>query len=198
MPRGRPGSSTACTIEGCAGKSVGRGLCRKHYTRWHAHGDPSVVVDQSRGVCSIEGCEKPHKGQGYCQTHYRRLQRHGDPLVQGKHRAEGDVEERFWGYVDLLGPVPRIRPHLGHCWIWTGYINPRFGYGEHAVEGRMVRAHSWGYKRFAGSIPEGLELDHLCRVLACVRFSHLEPVTHIENVRRGFRDRRTSATLSVD
>jgi hypothetical protein len=37
---------------------------------------------------------------------------------------------------------------------------------------------------FVGPVPEGLELDHLCRVTTCVRPSHLEPVTTGENVRR--------------
>jgi hypothetical protein len=29
-----------CTIDGCEGRVVGRGYCRKHYTRWDRHGDP--------------------------------------------------------------------------------------------------------------------------------------------------------------
>ncbi len=38
---------------------------------------------------------------------------------------------------------------------------------------------------FKGPIPEGLELDHLCRVRHCVNPDHLEAVTHRENIRRG-------------
>jgi hypothetical protein len=36
-----------------------------------------------------------------------------------------------------------------------------------------------------GEIPEGLELDHLCRNTLCVNPDHLEPVTHAENIQRG-------------
>ncbi|MGL5917799.1 MAG: HNH endonuclease [Cetobacterium sp.] len=36
-----------------------------------------------------------------------------------------------------------------------------------------------------GAVPTGLQLDHLCRVRACVNPTHLEPVTHWENQLRG-------------
>lgn len=35
-----------------------------------------------------------------------------------------------------------------------------------------------------GPIPEGLDLDHLCRVRQCVNPDHLEPVTARENLMR--------------
>lgn len=46
-------------------------------------------------------------------------------------------------------------------------------------------AHREAYKAFKGEIPDGLELDHLCRVRNCVNPDHLEPVTRLENARRG-------------
>ena len=67
------------------------------------------------------------------------------------------------------------------CWLWIA-CKSTAGYGDFGNEGE---AHRWSYKHFVGPIPEGLELDHLCRVRNCVNPAHLEPVTHRENVLRG-------------
>ena len=82
--------------------------------------------------------------------------------------------ERFFTKVDMTED----------CWMWTASKHP-FGHGQFRAEGRKVFAHRWLYELLVGPIPEGLSLDHLCRVPACVRPSHLEPVTHRENVLRG-------------
>lgn len=66
----------------------------------------------------------------------------------------------------------------GDCWIWQARTHK--GYGVYG--GRV--AHREAYKRLVGPVPEGLELDHLCRRPACVNPAHLEPVTRDENVRR--------------
>lgn len=47
-----------------------------------------------------------------------------------------------------------------------------------------VRA-TLAYEKYAGSISDGLELDHKCRNTPCINPRHLEPVTHAENMRRG-------------
>lgn len=70
------------------------------------------------------------------------------------------------------------------CWEWTAFRNWD-GYGTFWDEGRMFMAHRWSYGRFVGPIPEGLTLDHLCRVRHCVNPVHLEPVTQHENLLRG-------------
>lgn len=70
------------------------------------------------------------------------------------------------------------------CWEWTASKTP-LGYGKMQVSGKMQYAHRIVYELLVGPIPEGLELDHLCRNRGCVRPDHLEPVTHTENVRRG-------------
>jgi len=58
------------------------------------------------------------------------------------------------------------------------------GYGRVGRQGRLYGAHQWAWIVVNGPVPEGLELDHLCRVRDCTEITHLEPVTHQENMRR--------------
>ncbi len=106
--------------------------------------------------------------------------------------AFGDARlpAHFWAKVDENGPTPAHRPDLGPCWDWIA-SRYRNGYGQFGAGSRsdgtrrMVLAHRWAYEQLVGPIPEGLESDHLCRNRACIRPSHIEPVTGLENVRRG-------------
>ena len=67
---------------------------------------------------------------------------------------------------------------LGMCWVWTGHA--RRGYGR--VYGTFT--YRVGYEEFVGVIPAGLEMDHGCRVTLCWNPTHVEPVTHVENILR--------------
>lgn len=82
------------------------------------------------------------------------------------------------------------------CWEWTGAIQPGTGYSAlnvGTVDGKKIitSGHRVLYELFNGPIPEGTEIDHLCRNRTCVRPAHLEAVTRSENNRRAwpFRDR---------
>lgn len=72
---------------------------------------------------------------------------------------------------------------LGECWMWTGGL--LHGYGRISLDGVRLLAHRAAYEHFVGTIPLGLEIDHLCRQPSCVNPRHLEAVTAKENVRRG-------------
>ncbi|MDX3328828.1 HNH endonuclease signature motif containing protein [Streptomyces sp. ME02-6979-3A] len=76
------------------------------------------------------------------------------------------------------------------CLIWTGPKN-NHGYGRIFVNGEQHYTHRLSYQLDVGSIPDGLYLDHLCRVPACCNPQHLEPVTPRENSRRGEPANRT-------
>lgn len=69
------------------------------------------------------------------------------------------------------------------CWLWIASVSSGYGYFQYA--GKREPAHRVSYKLFRGSIPKGLQIDHLCRVRRCVNPEHLEAVTVRENVLRG-------------
>lgn len=70
------------------------------------------------------------------------------------------------------------------CVLWTGAVN-RGGYGRITVDHVSRSVHRVMYELLAGPIPDGLDLDHLCRTRNCANVAHLEPVTRRENVLRG-------------
>jgi hypothetical protein len=113
--------------------------------------------------CVVAGCQSTHFGKGYCHMHYRRVRRTGSP--QG-----ATVEWRFF---------TRVR-QVGDCWQWHK-TDPN-GYGT--LFQRML-PHRWAYEFLRAAIPDGLELDHLCRNRRCVNPWHLEPVTRRVNAQRG-------------
>lgn len=80
-----------------------------------------------------------------------------------------------------LGPVP---PGLDlPCRLWNGVLD-RDGYGRAAFKGRRIQAHKFIWEHYRGIIPEGFELDHLCRTRSCVEMTHLELVTKSVNLQR--------------
>lgn len=99
-------------------------------------------------------------------------------------RTNGPPEVRFLAKVNQAGPVPDLRPDLGPCWLWTGRPSSE-GYGVFWTGERVVKAARWSYEAEHGPLPPGYEPDHLCRVRACVRPSHLEGVTKAANILRG-------------
>lgn len=71
----------------------------------------------------------------------------------------------------------------GDCWEWTASVNSK-GYGTFWIDGKCQLAHRVSYEKYRNEIPDGLQIDHLCRNKRCVKPSHLEPVTNEENNRR--------------
>jgi len=88
------------------------------------------------------------------------------------------LEERFWEKVE------RPDDPSDTCLLWTDALSDS-GYGTFCFGKSRVRAHRWSYEYHVGAIPDGLVIDHLCRVRHCVNPDHLEVVTMKENTLRG-------------
>ena len=87
--------------------------------------------------------------------------------------------------------TPPPRPDLAdHCWTWQNATSKQ-GSGCFAIDSKSRLAHRVAYEKLVGPVPDDLQIDHLCRNRKCCNPAHLEPVTHLENARRGERAQRT-------
>jgi len=105
----------------------------------------------------------------------------------GVSQTKKFVRQRKRTFKTIEEHLTKYQVNECNCWVWTGPISVR-GYGIQKVggrEGKQYYAHRLSYEHHVGPIPEGLELDHLCRNRACINPKHLEPVTRSVNTKRG-------------
>jgi hypothetical protein len=99
----------------------------------------------------------------------------------------------YMGHVKMTGTSEEVfrasifKSTSTGCWIWRRALT-EYGYAAFTVydeDGRSTTGHRYAYELLVGPSPEGLELDHTCRIRPCCNPAHLEPVTQRVNTLRG-------------
>jgi hypothetical protein len=103
-----------------------------------------------------------------------------------KLRRLTDPTEMFWKKVNKQGPIPKHRPHLGPCWIWTGAKDSR-GRGHFSYVKNGVRIHltapRFSFEQEYGPLPPSKPFAcHHCDNPPCIRPSHIFAGSHQDNM----------------
>ena len=138
---------------------------------------------------------KANKGSKYCSlrcrnaTYYQSRKSRTIGTIVGYSRMHPTCMQHASEY-DIQEFCNRFHEEDGH-WLWHGSVNP-VGHGQwHPHSGHLMNhAHRASYELFKGNIPEGLVIDHLCKIRQCVNPEHLEAVTQRVNLSRGLHNNK--------
>lgn len=160
-----------------------------------AHASCSSVGVATKEVESLSHSQDIPEGfcQCGCGTPVERIKR----TNSARNHVRGEFKRFLHGHNKRASNswVAEDRGYETPCWIGTTAPTAS-GYIRVFRDGRMVYLHRWNYEKEHGSVPEGLDLDHLCRVRNCVNPDHVEPVDRAENTRRGDTTKLTATQVA--
>ncbi|MDX3637697.1 HNH endonuclease signature motif containing protein [Streptomyces europaeiscabiei] len=142
------------------------------------------MKQRPNAICKICQEWKVVRSRGMCNNCYRAFlkeaKRSGTFVPLITHSRQTPFEK-------VMG---RTDKQPDGCWLYTGALM-KDGYArvKDTSTDYALLTHRVVYEQLVGPVPEGLVLDHLCRVRHCVNPQHLEPVTVLENNQRGVRAR---------
>lgn len=111
--------------------------------------------------------------------------------VAGKEQVVADLSIAAARIQAKTMPIP-----FSGCMVFMGAVN-NLGYGTIKIDGKKKMVHRVMYEELVGKIPNGMVIDHKCRIPGCWNPSHLDVVTQAENVFRGFSPHANNARKSA-
>lgn len=127
----------------------------------------------TEAMCSVPGCLKQKRSKGMCRAHGYRQRLYGSPDKTTMHGEP--LAARLFAKVLVLP---------SGCWVFQPAVKDDW-YGKIRDDGKTSNVHTVVWTWLRGPVPDGLELDHLCRYRPCCNPDHLDAVTHRENCFRG-------------
>lgn len=66
-------SDRGCSVDGCNGKHVGKGFCKKHITgiQQGYYDDNGLPLNVYPIICKVKGCSVKCYAKGFCRSHYK-------------------------------------------------------------------------------------------------------------------------------
>lgn len=146
--------------------------------------DWRATVNGTR-TCSADGCDSSLEGRDYRTLYCSRLCRNRGWWSKNRAKVKfvrPDTAERK---TEALARLFEHRAIVNDgCWNWQGR-KMRNGYGVICIWSGQRPTHRVAWEALREPIPDGMQIDHLCRNRLCFNPDHLEPVTQRENLLRG-------------
>jgi hypothetical protein len=149
----------------------------------------------------VAGCELRGIPYGFCWCGCRQKTTIPSDTDRSNWKIKGLPRLFLKGHATSLKGNPEYEERncgfRSDCWIWmqgrgsVGRYGLQYGTARRPGEDIPISSQRLMYERHVGDVPEGYDIDHLCRITLCCNPDHLEAVTHEENVRRGKNTRLT-------
>ncbi|TYG23481.1 HNH endonuclease [Enterobacter asburiae] len=119
--------------------------------------------------CYVNDCDNRSEKRGMCGKHYFRWRKYGDPLVV-RNTVYSSPQEAIKARTKVEG----------ECQVWTG-AKLKTGYGSIRTGGKALRVHRFVWESVSGPVPDGMDVDHICRNRLCCNINHLRLASRSEN-----------------